>query len=76
MQDGRAAHDSLVTFWQRLFLAPLPSEMLSTFVAMNVPEPPADPTPVHVVAYVELVTLVENRSLTRRLVARTSPARS
>ncbi|WP_133903342.1 MerR family transcriptional regulator [Actinophytocola oryzae] len=55
--DGRAARDELVAFWRRFFAAPLPPELFHTFVAMNVPEPPADPTPEQVVAYAELVTL-------------------
>jgi DNA-binding transcriptional MerR regulator len=55
--DGRAAHDELVLFWRRFFMAPLPAELFHTFVVMNVPEPPADPTPEQVVAYAELVTL-------------------
>lgn len=56
-QDSRVAHGELVEFWRRLFVAPLPAEQFHTFVAMNVPEPPTDPTPEQVVAYAELVTL-------------------
>ncbi|WP_431951333.1 MerR family transcriptional regulator [Nocardia lijiangensis] len=56
VHDRNAAYDSLVTFWRRL-LAPLPSDMFDGFVAMNIPDPPADPTPRQVVAYAELVTV-------------------
>ncbi|MEV0030151.1 MerR family transcriptional regulator [Nocardia sp. NPDC050793] len=56
VHDRHAAYDSLVTFWRRL-LAPLPSDMFDGFVAMNIPEPPADPTARQVVAYAELVTV-------------------
>ncbi|WP_020672913.1 MerR family transcriptional regulator [Amycolatopsis nigrescens] len=70
VQDSRAAHEALVSFWHRLTLSPLPVEVFSTFVEMCVPDPPVDPTPAKVVAYAELVTLVGNRSLTRQLMAR------
>ncbi|HEX6351628.1 MerR family transcriptional regulator [Actinophytocola sp.] len=55
--DGRAAHGELVAFWRRFFAEPFPRELFHAFVAMNVPEPPADPTPEQVVAYAEMVTL-------------------
>lgn len=55
--DSRAAHDELVAFWRHYFVGPLPAEQFHSFVTMNVPEPPADPTPAQVVAYAELVTL-------------------
>jgi DNA-binding transcriptional MerR regulator len=56
-RDGPAAHNELVTFWRHLFAAPVGPEVFHTFVAMSVPDPPADPTPEQVVAYAELVTL-------------------
>lgn len=55
--DGRAAHDELVAFWRRWFVNPVDTGWFLDFVAMNVPPPPADPTPDQVVAYAELVTL-------------------
>lgn len=55
--DGHAAHDELVAFWRRWFVNPVDTEWFHDFVAMNVPPPPADPTPEQVVAYAELVTL-------------------
>ncbi|MGV9610827.1 MerR family transcriptional regulator [Nocardia xishanensis] len=56
VHDRHAAYDNLVTFWRRM-LTPLPSDMFDGFVAMNIPEPPADPTPRQVVAYAELITV-------------------
>jgi hypothetical protein len=56
-------------------VAPLPEEMVSMFLAVSVPDPPADPTPGQVVAYAELVTLVGDRSLTRKLVTRARAVR-
>jgi len=70
VQDHRAAYDVLVAFWRRLIVAPLPAELLSMFLEVSVPPPPADPTPQHVVAYAEMVALVGDRALMRRLRAR------
>ncbi|KIF71109.1 MerR family transcriptional regulator [Streptomyces sp. AcH 505] len=67
---GRAAYDVLVAFWRRTFGSPLPDAMLSMFLSVAVPEPPAEPTPDQVVAYAEMVTLVADRSLVRRYVTR------
>jgi DNA-binding transcriptional MerR regulator len=55
--DGHAAHDALVAFWRNVFVNPLSTELRHAFIAMNVPPPPADPTPEQVVAYAELVTV-------------------
>ncbi|MEC3916391.1 MerR family transcriptional regulator [Nocardia sp. CDC160] len=55
-QDGGAAHDCLVRFWQRI-LAPLPRRHIDAWVCWNVPEPPAEPTAEDVVAYAELAAL-------------------
>ncbi|GAA5057493.1 MerR family transcriptional regulator [Nocardia callitridis] len=57
VQDPRAASDAISSFWRRM-LAPAPSAMFDDFVAMNLPDPPADPTVHHVVAYAEIVALV------------------
>jgi len=57
VHDGNAAHDVLVSFWRNLFLSPLSAELRHAFVVMNVPPPPAEPTPEQVVAYAELVTV-------------------
>ncbi|WP_207400701.1 MerR family transcriptional regulator [Actinomadura roseirufa] len=69
-EDGAAARDALAAFWRRLVLVPAPADLALTFVSMGVPEPPADPTPEQVLAYAEMVALVGDRTLTRRLLAR------
>ncbi|MDX3111621.1 MerR family transcriptional regulator [Nonomuraea angiospora] len=70
VERGHAARDALVDFWRRTMVAPVSEEMFAGFVAMAVPQPPADPTPPQVVAYAELVGLVGDRSLLRDLLAR------
>ncbi|MEC3952467.1 hypothetical protein VMT65_05420 [Nocardia sp. CDC153] len=55
-QDGGAAHDCVVRFWQRI-LAPLPRRHIDAWVCWNVPEPPAEPSVEEVVAYAELAAL-------------------
>ncbi|MFI1912201.1 MerR family transcriptional regulator [Nocardia sp. NPDC020380] len=61
-QDGGAAHDCLVRFWQRI-LAPVPRSDLDIWLYWNVPEPPADPSVDEVVAYAELAALVDTPGL-------------
>ncbi|WP_228011310.1 MerR family transcriptional regulator [Nonomuraea phyllanthi] len=70
VEGGHAARDALIDFWRRVGVAPVAEEMFAGFVAMAVPQPPADPSPRQVVAYAELVTLVADRSLLRRLLDR------
>lgn len=70
VQDHRAAHDALVSFWRRLMVAPLPADLLDMFLEVSVPVPPADPTPQQVVAYAEMVTLAGDRALVQRMRAR------
>jgi DNA-binding transcriptional MerR regulator len=70
VQDQRAAHDALVSFWNRLIAAPLPAELLEMFLEVSVPSPPADPTPRQVVAYAEMVALAGDRTLVQRMRAR------
>ncbi|MDT0347055.1 hypothetical protein RM590_31400 [Streptomyces sp. DSM 44938] len=67
---GRAARDGFVAFWRRLISTPLPAEMFDMFLAVGVPSPPPDPTPEQAVAYAGLLSLVEDRSLERKLLAR------
>lgn len=55
--DDRSAHGELVAFWRRYFAEPLPTELFHSFVDMNVPAPPENPTPEQVVTYAELVTV-------------------
>ncbi|MEV5647267.1 MerR family transcriptional regulator [Nocardia sp. NPDC052254] len=54
ISDRHDAHNNLVTFWRQL-LAPAPASVFDAFVTMNVPAPPATPTPGQVVTYAELV---------------------
>jgi DNA-binding transcriptional MerR regulator len=68
--DRRAARDALVSFWRRLFIAPLPAEFVDMFLEVSVPLPPADPTPRQVVAYAEMVALAGDRTLMHRMQAR------
>ncbi|WP_018681347.1 MerR family transcriptional regulator [Actinokineospora enzanensis] len=67
VQDGRAAHDVLVTFWRDRFPSPITGQVLEMFLDVSAPPPPADPTPDQVVAYAELVALAGDRSLAVRL---------
>lgn len=61
--DRGRAHDNLLAFWRGL-LTPIAPELFDGFVAMNIPAPPADPTPRQVVAYAELATAVTDPVLT------------
>ncbi|MDJ0463775.1 MerR family transcriptional regulator [Streptomyces sp. H27-C3] len=67
--SGGVARDALIDFWRRAMVAPVSEVMLTTFMAMAVPEPPADPTPPQVVAFAELFALAGDRALTRGLLA-------
>ncbi len=70
VEDGSAARDVLAGFWRRLVLAPVSPEIEFSFVDMSVPPPPEVPTPGQVLAYAEMVALVGDRSLLRRMLAR------
>ncbi|WP_067534436.1 MerR family transcriptional regulator [Nocardia crassostreae] len=61
-QDADAVHDYLARFWRRI-LAPIPRGDSDMWVGWNVPEPPADPSVDEVVAYAELVALVNDPGL-------------
>lgn len=67
--NGGAARAALLDFWRRAVGAPVSEAMLTAFVTMAVPDPPADPTPVQVVAFAELFVLAGDRDLTRILLA-------
>ncbi|MFD9423537.1 MULTISPECIES: MerR family transcriptional regulator [unclassified Streptomyces] len=69
VENGAAARDALIDFWRRAMAAPVSEAMLTAFVTMAVPEPPADPTPPQVVAFAELYALAGDRALTRGLLA-------
>jgi DNA-binding transcriptional MerR regulator len=70
VQDHRAARDALLDFWQGLFIAPLPADIVGMFLEVSVPAPPDVPTPSQVVAYAEMVALAGDRTLARRIRAR------
>ncbi|MEU7580160.1 MerR family transcriptional regulator [Streptomyces sp. NPDC041068] len=70
VRGGEAARAALIDFWRRTMVAPVSDAMLSAFVTLAVPEPPADPTPPQVVAFAELFALAGDRSLTRGLLQR------
>jgi hypothetical protein len=70
VQDQRTARAALVDFWHRLFIAPLPADLVSMFLEVSVPAPPADPTPRQVVAYAEMVALTGDRTLMHRMQSR------
>ncbi|WP_406396851.1 hypothetical protein [Streptomyces uncialis] len=55
----------------RTMVAPVSEAMFTAFVTMAVPEPPADPTPLQVVAFAQLFALAGDRALTRGLLAMT-----
>lgn len=67
--NGGVARDALVGFWRRAMVTPVSEAMRTAFVAMAVPEPPDDPTPLQVVAFAELFVLAGDRTLTRGLLA-------
>jgi DNA-binding transcriptional MerR regulator len=70
VQDQRTARAALVDFWHNLFIAPLPADLVSMFLEVSVPAPPADPTPRQVVAYAEMVALTGDRTLMHRMQSR------
>ncbi|MHC9294739.1 MerR family transcriptional regulator [Mycobacterium sp. LTG2003] len=63
VQGGRGGYDVLIDFWRRLFAGATSREMFDEFVDMTVPQPPAEPTPVNVLAYAELVALAQRPML-------------
>ncbi len=68
--DRLAAHATLVGFWRQIMTAPLPDALVDMFLEASAPLPPSDPTPAQVVAYAEIVALVGDPALARRLGAR------
>ena len=68
--DRVAAHEALVSFWCRIVATPLPEDLVSMFLEASAPLPPADPSPAQVVAYAEMVALVADPALARRLAQR------
>jgi DNA-binding transcriptional MerR regulator len=70
VQDHATARAALLDFWHRLFIAPLPADLVEMFLEVSVPAPPVDPTPRQVVAYAEMVALTGDRTLLGRMRAR------
>ncbi|RFU38075.1 MerR family transcriptional regulator, partial [Actinomadura logoneensis] len=68
--DGRAAHAVLTAFWRSQAVALDGGPYLEAFLDMAAPPPPPGPTPGQVLAYAELVELVQDRSLCSLLRAR------
>jgi excisionase family DNA binding protein len=71
VQNGPEARNTLVGFWRRLFMAPLPEDTVEMFLAVSVPDLPDTPTPEQVVAYAEMVTLLSDPVLKQQMLART-----
>lgn len=71
VHDRTAARDSLVDFWQRIFLGPAPASFLDMFLSVSVPDMPASPRPEQVLVYAEMVTLLGDPSLRTRMLRRT-----
>ncbi|SPL89079.1 MerR-family transcriptional regulator [[Actinomadura] parvosata subsp. kistnae] len=70
VEDAGAARERLLRFWRQQMVSPVSDGVYAAFLSMAVPQPPADPTPLQVVAYAELVHLAGDRSLTSGLRAR------
>ncbi|HEX3782614.1 MAG TPA: MerR family transcriptional regulator [Pseudonocardiaceae bacterium] len=71
VQDGSAAHDTLVRLWRPMTTGGIPSDTVRMFLDMSAPQPPELPTPAQVVAYAELVLLAADRALATQLRAST-----
>lgn len=71
VQDGFAAHETLVRLWRPMTTGPIPPDTARMFLEISAPRPPEAPTPAQVVAYAELVLLASDRALTNRLRAST-----
>ena len=71
VQDGLAAHDTLVRLWRPMTSGPIPPETARMFLEVGAPRPPETPTQAQVVAYAELVLLAADRALTRDVRAST-----
>ncbi len=71
VQDGVAAHDTLIRLWRPMTTGPIPSDTARMFLDISAPPPPELPTPAQVVAYAELVLLAADHALVTRLRAST-----
>lgn len=70
--------DALARFWRHVLPGRLPARLLSTLLEAAVPQPPADPTPSQVLAFVRLHAVATDPRVRdidiRRLAARTPDA--
>jgi DNA-binding transcriptional MerR regulator len=71
VQDGSAAHETLVRLWRPMTTGAIPSDTARMFLDVSAPRPPEIPTPAQVVAYAELVLLAADRALVAGLRAST-----
>ncbi|SMD27198.1 MerR family transcriptional regulator [Kibdelosporangium aridum] len=71
VQDRDTARGSLIDFWQRIFLGPMPDYFVEMFLTVSVPDLPPTPTPEQVVAYAEMVVLLSDSSLREGMLRRT-----
>jgi DNA-binding transcriptional MerR regulator len=63
VQDGAAAHDTLVRLWRPMTTGGIPSDTASMFLDVSAPRPPEQPTAAQVVAYAELVMFASDPTL-------------
>jgi DNA-binding transcriptional MerR regulator len=71
VEDGFAAHDTLVRLWRPMTTGPIPPDTARMFLDISAPRPPELATPAQVVAYAELVLLAADPALAVRLRAST-----
>ncbi|MEV4310797.1 MerR family transcriptional regulator [Actinocrispum sp. NPDC049592] len=67
VQDGFAAHDTLIRLWYPMTTGPIPPDSAQMFLEVSAPPPPELPTPAQVVAYAELVLLASDRAFVTHL---------
>ncbi len=63
VQDGYAAHETLVRLWRPMTTGPTPPDAARMFLDISAPEPPSQPSTAQVVAYAELVLLAADARL-------------
>lgn len=67
VQDGFAAHDTLIRLWRPMTDGPIPPDTARMFLDISAPPPPELPSPTQVVAYAELVLLAADRALVTQM---------
>ncbi|SEF33712.1 DNA-binding transcriptional regulator, MerR family [Amycolatopsis pretoriensis] len=71
VQDGFAAHETLVRLWHPMTTGPIPGETARMFLDISAPRPPERPSTGQVVAYASLVVLAADRTLAAHVRAST-----